>query len=106
MNFFMSPESSSLDGVRVITCEKPKRSAWSAGLKLWPLSAEHRANISAALRGRSVKGEIMTPWGKYHSSNMAKDCGTMLGVTQPVKKIALGLITDPENYYYIPKDTK
>ena len=68
--------------------------------------AEHQAKINAALRGRSVKGEIMTPWGKYHSSNMAKDCGTMLGVTQPVKKIALGLITDPENYYYIPKDTK
>ena len=105
MNFFMSPESSSLDGVRVITCEKPKRSAWSAGLKLWPLSAEHRANISAALRGRSVKGEIMTPWGKFNSSTMARDCGHMLGIKNPNSKVTLGLRTDPENYYYI-KDTK
>jgi hypothetical protein len=104
MNLFATPMLSA-DPSRVTTCEKPKRSAWNWGLKLWPLSAEHRAKISAAMRGRSVKGEIMTPWGKYHSSTMARDCGIMLGVKNTDNKISLGLKTDSENYYYL-KETK
>ena len=178
MNMFNSPESSSLDGVRVITCEKP-RVGWNRGLTP---SDQHRASISAALRGRKkarihsaetrakmsaaktgriqsaetrakisaakgarylglsmaewgevfnqpkdriiyqlktyghldyvgqkqkpghkpgMKGEIMTPWGKFNSPGMAKDCLAMLGIPNPYSKIAVGLRTDPENYYYI-----
>ena len=103
MNLFATPMLSA-DPSRFITCER-SRIPWNWGLKLWPLSAEHRANISAALRGRSVKGEIMTPWGKFNSSTMARDCGDMLGIKNSQGKVTLGLRTDPENYYYI-KDTK
>jgi hypothetical protein len=77
----------------------------SKGVKLGPPSAEHRAKIGAALRGRSVKGEIMTPWGKFNSSTMARECGLMLGIKNTRGKVRLGLKEDPENYYYI-KDTK
>jgi len=104
MNLFNSTESLSLDGVLVITCEKPTV-GWAKGLKLGPLSAEHRANISAAMRGQSVKGEIMTPWGKFYSSTMARDCGTMLGIKNSEGKVTKGLKADSENYYYV-KDTK
>jgi len=137
MNIFDITESLSLDGMLVITCEKPRVGGWSIGLKLPPrgpmtqatrekigagnkgkirsaetrakisaankghVSDEARAKISAALRGRSVKGEIMTPWGKYDSYGMAKDCLTMLGIKSSNNIIFRGLKTDPENYYHI-----
>jgi len=103
MNFFAIPMTA-VDPSRVTTCER-SRVAWNWGLKLWPLSAEHRANISAAMRGQSVKGEIMTPWGKFYSSTMARDCGTMLGIKNSEGKVTKGLKADSENYYYV-KDTK
>jgi hypothetical protein len=84
---------------------RAKISATLKGRILPHRSAESLAKQSATSRGRSIKGEIMTPWGKYHSSNMAKDCGAMLGIKNPNNKIKLGLLEDPENYYYI-KDTK
>ena len=64
-------------------------------------SAETRAKNSASNRGRSKNGEMMTPWGKYNSSVMARECGILLGIKNTIKKIALGLKEDPENYYYI-----
>jgi len=52
MNIFDITESLSLDGMLVITCEKPTVS-WRKGLKLGPIhSDETRAKMSAAKKGQ------------------------------------------------------
>ena len=81
---------------------------------------EHCAKISAALKGKTHSVEacakiqannsqskpIMTPTGAFPSKSAAGEWAQAHGLINAHRKINKWLKTHPDQFYYIPKDTK
>lgn len=76
------------------------------GRKKPPITSEHRARLSAALKGRpnlTTSKRIMTPTGEFPSLQSAADWAVANGLPNAYKKIAKWLKTHPELFYYVVK---
>jgi hypothetical protein len=69
-------------------------------------SPEIGAKISATKIGNQNRCKpIMTPAGVFPSANAAIEWAIANGVVNARKKIPIWLVTQPDQYYYLPKNT-
>jgi hypothetical protein len=104
------------------TVSAETRAKRSAALKGRKRTAEARAKASVSLRGKpkSVGGRvsiaqsnqarfskpIMTPTGVFPSLKSASEWAVANGLVNARQKILAWLVTHPDQFYYVPKDTK
>ena len=70
-----------------------------------PKSADGRVSIAQSNQARFSK-PIMTPSGVFPSLKSASEWAVANGLVNARQKIVAWLVTHPDQFYYVPKDTK
>ena len=70
-----------------------------------PKSANGRVSIAQSNQARFSK-PIMTPSGVFPSLKSASEWAVANGLVNARQKIVAWLVTHPDQFYYVPKDTK